>query len=224
MWTGVVMAWAELIDWVMTGEKLLRAGERSEAEDEVSRRFSFSLSLEDEELPMLARDTRPFLLLDGVPGVPGVLPPLDGVLLVPGVPGAVARPCALLARDRPCVPAVRFGVPPAGVRGVVPPVRPIRGPEDRRFPKPFCSMSGREAGPTLGLWAAPGTAPTNHGAGPAGWGQGHSRYPTTRLHGVTTHVGFTAFTTSGYLVTVMRVARSALINLAYICLRVRVIS
>jgi hypothetical protein len=41
---------------------VLRAGESNEAEEEVSRRFSFSLSPEEEELPMLARDTRPFLL------------------------------------------------------------------------------------------------------------------------------------------------------------------
>ena len=82
-------------------------------------------------------------LLEGVPGVAGVRPPLEGVLLVgPGVPGVADRPCALPARDRPGVP-----VPPPGVRGV-PAVRlgvpaaewDTRGPEDRRLPRPFGSM------------------------------------------------------------------------------------
>ena len=59
--------------------------------------FSFSVEL---ELPRLASDTRPFLrllLADGVPGVAGVLPPEEGVLLVAGVPGD---------RDLPGVPGV----------------------------------------------------------------------------------------------------------------------
>jgi hypothetical protein len=39
------------------------AGEKGVVvEEELSIRFSFSLSPEEEELPMLARDTRPFLL------------------------------------------------------------------------------------------------------------------------------------------------------------------
>jgi hypothetical protein len=77
-------------------------------------------------------------LLEGVPGVAGVRPPLEGVLLlVPGVPGVPERPCALPARGRPGVPAVRLGVP-AGVR-------PTLGPEDRRFPRPpFGSMLSRD--------------------------------------------------------------------------------
>lgn len=133
LWTGVLT----------TGEKVWRAGERREEAELVSIRFSFSLSPEEEELPMLARETRPFLLLEGVPGVAGVRPPLEGVLLVgPGVPGVADRPCALPARDRPGVP-----VPPPGVRGV-PAVRlgvpaaewDTRGPEDRRLPRPFGSM------------------------------------------------------------------------------------
>lgn len=124
------------------GEKAGRAGDRTEVEEEevVRRRFSFSLSPEEELLPMLARDTRPFLLLEGVPGVAGVLPPLDGVrLVVPGVPGVGggARPCALPARGRPGVLVVRLGVP-LGVRGVpAADVRPTRGPEDRRPGRPF---------------------------------------------------------------------------------------
>jgi hypothetical protein len=70
--------------------------------------------------------------LDGVPGVAGVLPPLDGVLLVPGVLGvAVLLPCALPARG---LLLVRLGVP-LGVRGAVPAaLRPTRGPEERRLP------------------------------------------------------------------------------------------
>ena len=79
-------------------------------------------------------------LLEGVPGVAGVLPPLDGVrLVVPGVPGVGggARPCALPARGRPGVLVVRLGVP-LGVRGVpAADVRPTRGPEDRRPGRPF---------------------------------------------------------------------------------------
>jgi hypothetical protein len=47
------------------GEKGVRAGEKGVVvEEELSIRFSFSLSPEEEELPMLARDTRPFLLKD----------------------------------------------------------------------------------------------------------------------------------------------------------------
>ena len=50
------------------GEKAGRAGDRTEVEEEevVRRRFSFSLSPEEELLPMLARDTRPFLLADKI--------------------------------------------------------------------------------------------------------------------------------------------------------------
>ena len=49
----------------------------------------FSFSVEFPRLP-----TRPFLLLlvDGVPGVAGVLPPEEGVLLVAGVPGVLDLP------------------------------------------------------------------------------------------------------------------------------------
>jgi hypothetical protein len=55
---GVVM-----MEWVGPGEKGVRAGDRTEVvEEEVSSRFSFSLSPDEEELPMLARETRPFLL------------------------------------------------------------------------------------------------------------------------------------------------------------------
>ena len=53
------------------------------------------------EFPRLASDTRPFLrlpLAEGVPGVAGVLPPEDGVLLVAGVAPGV--------RERPGVPGV----------------------------------------------------------------------------------------------------------------------
>ena len=65
-------------------------------------RPSFSALSADPELPRLVRDTRPFLcLVEGVPGVAGVRPPDDGVLLgvpgpgvlvlpVPGVPGVLA--------------------------------------------------------------------------------------------------------------------------------------
>ena len=53
------------------------------------------------ELPRLAR--RPFLLVDGVLGVAGVLPPDEGVLLVTGVPGVLFLPG---------VPGVRADVEP----------------------------------------------------------------------------------------------------------------
>ena len=70
----------------------------------------------DPELPRLVRDTRPFLcLVEGVPGpgLAGVRPPDDGVLLgvpgpgvlvlpVPGVPGVLAL---LEARSRPSMGA-----------------------------------------------------------------------------------------------------------------------
>jgi len=65
---------------------------------------SFSFSPELELLPILARETLAFrlsLLADGVPGVAGVRPPEDGVLLVPGVPGVL---------DLPGVPGVLPGV------------------------------------------------------------------------------------------------------------------
>ena len=66
-------------------------------EGEETTCFSFSVEL---EVPRLASDTRPFLrlpLTEGVPGVAGVLPPEEGVLLVAGVPGV---------RERPGVPGV----------------------------------------------------------------------------------------------------------------------
>lgn len=65
---------------------------------------SFSFSPELELLPILARETLAFrlsLLADGVPGVAGVRPPEEGVLLVPGVPGVL---------DLPGVPGVLPGV------------------------------------------------------------------------------------------------------------------
>ena len=63
--------------------------------------FSFSA-----ELPRL--DTRPFLLLllaEGVPGVAGVLPPEDGVLLVAGVPGVLDLPGVPGVLTAPCTGA-----------------------------------------------------------------------------------------------------------------------
>jgi len=82
---------------------------------------------------MLASEIRPFLLLDGVPGVAGVRPPLDGVRLEappPGVDGVTDRPCALPCLERPVPPlplVARWTEPalaaavllPPGVRGVL---------------------------------------------------------------------------------------------------------
>jgi hypothetical protein len=60
---GVVM-----MEWAGPGEKGVRAGESTEVVEEVvSSRFNFSLSPEEEELPILARDTRPFLLIKPTP-------------------------------------------------------------------------------------------------------------------------------------------------------------
>ena len=105
----------EAVDIVLPGDTV---------EGDVPLTPNFSLSPELELLPMLARDTRPLRrsrLVEGVPGVAGVCPPLEGVLLAPGVPGVrdllpgVPGVLAVL----PGVPGVRLGVEP----GVLPVAR-----------------------------------------------------------------------------------------------------
>ena len=116
--------------------EMVRPGEK--VEGDVALTPNFSLSPELELLPMLARDTLPFLLsllVDGVPGVAGVLPPLEGVLLGPGVPAVLDRLLGV-----PGVLGVLPGVPGVLV-GVATGVLPVLCPEDRNPCTPFCSMT-----------------------------------------------------------------------------------
>jgi len=136
-----------LVMELMEGEavEMERPGEN--VEGEVALTPNLSLSPELELLPMLARETLPFLLsrlVEGVPGVAGVLPPLDGVRLGPGVPPVLdpGVPAVLdLLLGVPGVLGVLPGVPGVLV-GVATGVLPVLWlDEERMLCTPFCSMS-----------------------------------------------------------------------------------
>lgn len=127
-----------LVMELMEGEavEMERPGEN--VEGEVALTPNFSLSPELELLPMLARETLPLRLsrlVEGVPGVAGVLPPLEGVRLGPGVPAVLD-----LLLGVPGVLGVLPGVPGVLV-GVATGVLPVRWLEERMLCTPFCSMS-----------------------------------------------------------------------------------